>query len=125
MEDEQMVIKEVSTPLFQSKVWLKLLGVLSIIYGVLTAITIVGIIVCWLPIWMGVLLFQSAKNIEQAQQNGTKDTFVVSQQKLKTFFTIAGILALIGIVAGLLVFLFGGVAALMGLGGGGMQGFEM
>jgi hypothetical protein len=123
--DEQMVVKEVSAPLFQSKFWLKLLGILSIVYGALIAITIVGIVIAWLPIWMGVLLFQSAKNVEQAQQNGTKDTFLVSQQKLKTFFTIAGVLALIGIIAGLLMFLFGGIGMLMGLTGGGLPGVEM
>jgi hypothetical protein len=123
--DEQMVVKEVSAPLFQSKFWLKLLGILSIVYGALIAITIVGIVIAWLPIWMGVLLFQSAKNVEQAQQNGTKDTFLVSQQKLKTIFTIAGVLALIGIIAGLLMFLFGGIGMLMGLTGGGLPGVEM
>jgi hypothetical protein len=123
--DEQAIVKEVSTPLFQGKLWLKLLGILSIVYGALTAITIVGIIVAWLPIWMGVLLFQAAKNVEQAQQEGNKDKLLISQQKIKLFFTISGVLALIGIIAGILVFLLGGLGMLMGLSGGGMEGFQM
>ena len=124
--DEQTIVKEVSTPLFQGKLWLKLLGILSIVYGALTAITIVGIVIAWLPIWLGVLLFQASKNIEQAQQEGNKDKFLVSQQKIILFFTISGVLMLIGIIAAILTFLLGGLGMLMGLtGGGGMQGFEM
>ena len=60
---EQQVVREVSAPLFAAKVWMKFLGVLMIIYGVLIAFTIVGIIICWLPIWIGVLLFQSASAV--------------------------------------------------------------
>jgi hypothetical protein len=124
--DEETIVKEVSTPLFQGKLWLKLLGVLSIIYGALTAVTIVGIVVAWLPIWLGVLLFQAAGKVETAHQEGNKDALLVAQQKIKLFFTISGVLFLIVIIAGILMFLLGGLGMLMGLaGGGGMQGFEM
>ena len=39
--------------------WLKFVGVVYIISGVLSALTIIGIIVAWLPIWMGVLIYQA------------------------------------------------------------------
>jgi hypothetical protein len=59
-------IRAISEPLFRAKFWLQLVGVMMIIYGVLVAITIIGIIIAWLPIWMGVLLFQCAGQIERA-----------------------------------------------------------
>lgn len=125
--DEQAIVKEVSTPLFQGKFWLKLLGILSIIEGVLSAITIVGIVIAWLPIWLGVLLFQTASNIELAQKEGNKDKLLIAQQKVKLFFTISGILMLILIIGGILTFLLGGLGLLMGglTGGGGMQELNM
>ena len=67
---EQKVVREVSLPLFSSKGWIKFLGILMIIYGVIAAMTIVGIIFAWLPIWLGVLLNQTANRIEQAHLAG-------------------------------------------------------
>jgi hypothetical protein len=59
-EAEALVIREVGTPLFMGRGWLKFLGVISIIQGVLTAFSIVGILICWIPIWLGILLLRSA-----------------------------------------------------------------
>ena len=49
--EEETIIKELSLPIYQSRGWMKLIGVMSIIGGVLAAFTIVGILICWLPIW--------------------------------------------------------------------------
>jgi hypothetical protein len=110
---EQNVVREVAAPLFAAKGWMKFLGVLMIIYGILTALSIVGIIICWLPIWIGVLLFQSAGAIESAQASGSKMELYGALSKLKTYFTIYGILALIGIVVFVIMMFVGGMAALV------------
>jgi fatty acid desaturase len=54
---ESPLIKEIAQPIFEAKGWMKFLGVLMIICGVLTACTIIGIIFAWPPIWLGVVLF--------------------------------------------------------------------
>lgn len=95
---EQKVVREVSLPLFSSKGWIKFLGILMIIYGVFVAMTLVGIIIAWLPIWLGVLLNQTANRIEQAQISGDVAAMVKSQNSLNTYFTVYGVLALIGII---------------------------
>lgn len=99
---EQKVIREVSLPLFSSKGWIKFLGILMIIYGAFMALTIVGIIIAWLPIWLGVLLNQTANRIEQAQITGDIAAMVRSQNSLSTYFTVYGILALIGIIGAII-----------------------
>ena len=114
MNNEQAnVIKEVTIPLYQARGWMKLLGVLNIIGGVFAALTLVGIIVAWLPIWMGILLFQAGSATEQAYYNGDKYSLTKSLNQLKLYFTINGILALIGIgiwVIFFIVVLAGGLA---------------
>lgn len=112
-------IREIGQPLSQSSFWMKLVGVLMIIYGVLTALSIVGIIIAWLPIWMGVVLFQSASAATEAAQSGDKDTLVRSLAKLKTYFTIMGITTLIGLVLAIGAFLMGGIGAMLQMQGGG------
>lgn len=101
---EQKVVREVSLPLFSSKGWIKFLGILTIIYGVIAAMTIVGIIFAWLPIWLGVLLNQTANRIEQAHLSGDSVAMIRAQNSLSTYFTIYGVLALIGIILGIIFF---------------------
>lgn len=111
--DQANVIKEVSIPIYQARGWMKLLGILNIIGGVMLAITLVGIIIAWLPIWMGVILYQAGSSSEQAYFNGDKYSLVKSLTQLKLYFTINGILALIAIISWvimLIVFLVGGLA---------------
>jgi len=47
---------------------------------------------------MGVILYQSATKMEQAYATGDKGGFHESMSKLKLYFMIQGIMALIGIV---------------------------
>ena len=108
--NEQNLTKELSLPIFQAKTWLKLLGVVMIAQGLLTALTIVGIIICWLPIWLGILLFQAANSIEGAQLTGSKEHLIQSLSKLKMYFIINGILMMIFISFALIAILISGGA---------------
>jgi hypothetical protein len=94
---EPRLIQEISIPIHQARGWLKFLGVLSIIGGAGQALSIVGILFAWLPIWMGVLLFQAGSSIESASQLGDKFAFLRSLGNLKTYFVLQGVLTLVGI----------------------------
>jgi hypothetical protein len=120
---EPSLVRDLSAPLYQAKGWIKLVGVLSIVGGVLYVITIWGILICWLPIWMGVLLLKVASAAEEAHRGGNKADLATVMAKLKTYFTITGILALIGIVIAVIAFAVAGIYHLLmalrgGMGGG-------
>jgi len=68
-----------------------------IIQGALTAITIVGILIAWLPIWIGVLLLQSAGAAQRSQAQDDANALIEALSRLKTYFVIQGVLYLIGI----------------------------
>ncbi|NOX85591.1 MAG: DUF5362 domain-containing protein [Chlorobi bacterium] len=104
---EPELITQVSFPLYSSKGWVKLIGILMIIYGVILAISLVGIIIAWLPIWLGVLLMQVASRIEEAHVTGNKELMIKAQNSLATFFTIYGVLALIGIIISVVFIIVG------------------
>jgi len=105
------IIREVSFPLYGCKGWMKFLGVMSIIGGALQALSIFGIIIAWLPIWTGILLFQSASAIQQAHEADSKDAMRRSLSKLKTYFIITGVLTLILIIVFGLMLCFGFLGA--------------
>lgn len=100
------IISKLSFPLYQCKGWMKLVGVMSIIGGVLQILTIFGIIAAWLPIWTGILLFQSANATAEAYETENQGALLRSLSRLKTYFIIMGVLTLIGIIICVL-FLFG------------------
>ena len=67
------LVREIGYPLYNCRGWMKFLGVMSIISGVIQVITIIGILFAWLPIWTGILLFQAASAAEQAYETGNKN----------------------------------------------------
>jgi hypothetical protein len=105
--DQSVLLREVSLPLYQSKGWMKFLGVMSMIQGVVMVFTVVGIIIAWLPIWVGVILYQSASAMERAYATGNKEAFHDSLGRLKTYFLIQGIITLLGIIIALFAFSLG------------------
>jgi hypothetical protein len=107
-------VRDISLPIYQCKGWMKFLAILSILDGVVCVFTLIGIIIAWLPIWVGILLWQSASSIERAAEAGDKASLVASLSKLKTYFAIQGIITLLGIVFVILVLSLGMMAAILG-----------
>lgn len=93
MQPAQRIIQ----PIYASKGWMKLLGILLIVQGVLIALSIVGLLIAWLPIWIGVLLMKSAKKAEEAYVDGAEADAIESLARLKTIFTIYGVVTIVGI----------------------------
>lgn len=110
------LVRQLSNTASGSAGWMKFLGVLSIIQGIFLVFTIWGILICWLPIWIGVILFKAAGDAEIASR-GAPTRLLDFLQKINRYFLIQGILALIAIIIGLVVIFVVGMAAIMGLRG--------
>lgn len=108
MEQGSQVSKHIA-PLYGAKGWIKFAGIISIIGGALQVLTIWGILVAWIPIWMGILLVKSSDLIGQAHTTGSEESMLASFQKLATYFKIYGIFILVMIVIGIV----GVLAAIM------------
>jgi hypothetical protein len=84
--------------LYRAKGWMRLLGILSIISGALQALSIAGLIIAWLPIWIGVLLTSAASQIAIAHEQSDEVAFANALEKLRKYFKIMGVLAVLSIV---------------------------
>jgi Family of unknown function (DUF5362) len=108
--------ERLSLPLYESRGWLKFLSVISIGFGVLQALTVIGILWAWLPIWCGILLWQAAESAERARLGNDALEFELCLRKVKNIVTMFGIVAIISISFSFLGFLFmfltGGLAIL-------------
>ncbi len=77
-------------PLAKVTKWTKFVGVMFIIFGILSALSIWGIIFAWLPIWMGVMLNKHSNLLEKGYQTNNEIMCKESMAKLSTFFKIFG-----------------------------------
>ena len=104
-------------PVAESTGWLKFLSVAVIALGVLTALTIVGLVIAWLYIWVGVLLWQASERASRAQV--TRDPVQLEEylRKLRTLIVIAGVVLIVNLAAAMLfislALAFGWMAALL------------
>ena len=92
------IVSRVVGPLDASAGWMKLIGTVSIIYGVLTALTIIGLLFAWLPIWLGILTRKAATQAQLAYASGDESAAIASTDSIRIIFKIQGILLLIGLI---------------------------
>ncbi len=112
---ENQVIRSVSSPLAEAAGWMKFLGILSIIGGASQMLSLVGILWGWLPLWMGILLFQSASSVESARLTGDYHALASAMSNLKTYFLINGVLTLLAILFSVLTICILLVLPLLGI----------
>ncbi|TWT32647.1 DUF5362 domain-containing protein [Blastopirellula retiformator] len=78
-------------PLLNIGVWAKVLAISMILLGIGFVMSIVGIVVGWLPIWAGVLLWQHSTQIAEAQRLQDSRMLRESIEKLATSIKLAAI----------------------------------
>ncbi|QEG23063.1 DUF5362 family protein [Mariniblastus fucicola] len=89
-------------PLYEARNMMKIWGWLTFIVGILYCLTIVGIIVAWVFIWMGWLVKGAAEAVTIGIETGDMAQLRLANERLGTFFKILGVgaiiwLALVGI----------------------------
>ena len=107
-------VRELIEPVYRGKFWMQLIGVMLILSGVLTALSIIGIIVAWIPIWAGVVLMQAAGASQRAFESADPEAIKYALGRLRIYFTIFGVLLLIYLILMVLGMIFGIGAGLMG-----------
>lgn len=82
--------------------WIKFMGIMTIIGGCLQALSIVGLVIAWLPIWMGVVLTKAGSRAREYADKGDFASLEGMIGQLKTYFTISGILIIISFVVSII-----------------------
>jgi hypothetical protein len=104
-------------PLCDVSGWLKFLGIMNIIVGVIYCITIIGAVVGWLPLWIGILLNNAGNSLQSGYQRRSEPEINVGMSKLALTIKIIGILTVIALAINVLYLVFilvavvGGIAA--------------
>ncbi|GAB4338353.1 MAG: hypothetical protein Kow0037_22270 [Calditrichia bacterium] len=105
---DSQILTQIESIGLNMKGWLKFLGILNIVMGAFQALSIVGIIIAWVPIWMGVLLLQAGNKASQAKMLNNRRQLILMMDKLRLYFIIQGVIFLVMIVFAVVgIFMFG------------------
>jgi hypothetical protein len=77
--------------------WMKFLGIVSIVGGALNALSLIGILWAWLPIWVGIVLMQAGSRAGEFAERGDAPSLTAFMGRLKTYFAISGITIIISL----------------------------
>jgi len=120
--DTSAQIKRLSSVVASGSIWIKLLALTMFLLCLGLSITIVGLLIAWLPLWQGINLWSAANQAQQAVYTGSEHDLIQALEKIRRSFTIGfflivalGIFYLILTVIGMMM---GGMGALQGIGGG-------
>ncbi len=78
--------------------WIKFFAIVNIINGVLACLTVVGAVVGWLPIWLGVILLKVANLSVSAQYSGSQEELEEALDRAGFYFKLQGILIFVVLV---------------------------
>ena len=100
---EIKILQEILSVTGRMTGWLKFIGIVLIVYGAIYAITIVGIIFAWLPVWLGVILLQAASKADSAKVNRNAAELPLIMDKIRLFFVITGVVSIISIAMAIMM----------------------
>jgi len=86
--------------------WMKLFALFMFLNALGSALTIVGLLYAWLPLWMGVALWKGASRAQFAEATGNPEHLEQSLRSIKVYFTINGVLLLLMVILMLAAFVF-------------------
>ena len=88
--------------------WLKFLGVASIFLGAFIAVITygIGLLFAWMPIWLGVLLFQAGERAGRAGQDSDPHPLIELLEKLRSYFVVYSVAAIVVITMMIILTIF-------------------
>lgn len=95
LDSGEINIQEISAPLVKARIWIMIIGIISIISGVATVFSVIGIVIAWLPIILGVFLIQTSILLKKVSENYSAEEFLKSLDKLRLYFTVSAISTII------------------------------
>ncbi len=98
MDIQDHVLETIGIEWHKAKGWMKFLGIMSIIYGAIYCLTIVGITIGWFPIWMGILLHKAGNLAEDFAKTKDPESIRALSAKLRVVFTATGIFTIVSVV---------------------------
>lgn len=91
-------LTQVFQPIQESKGWINLIGIMTIIGGALYCLTIIGAVFGIPVLIMGLALRKSTAKVDEGMASNDANAFYEANKEMSKFFMIAGIMTAIGLL---------------------------
>lgn len=91
----------VYTAVYRTRIWWRIIGVFLILSGALVTVTGIGVLVAWLPLWLGVLLLKAAEAAATAHRHDDMAMLLLAIGRMRTVFAVLAGLALTIVIGGM------------------------
>lgn len=109
--------------------WMIFTGIVIFIQAALFLFSTVGLglVIAWLPIWMGIILIKAAGRAKAAATTGDEAALREALNQLSLYFKLSGVMMLLFVIGGFFMALFMGVIVhlLQGIDPGALQGLQL
>ncbi len=99
---DHSIVQYLASPIYRARGWIRFLAVLGFIAGGLYAITIVGLLFAWIPVLIGVFLWQAASAVEAGYNERSAEKVHAGQDKLRLAIMTYAITLIVGFVLGII-----------------------
>ncbi len=106
MEQQDVISDDLVYFMAESKGWLKSLGIISIISGIVSFLSVFGIIIAWLPLWQGFLLLHSANKTDDYIKEKSEIQLKETLKPIRTYFIIQTVLMGLSILSLIVIWIF-------------------
>ena len=100
-------IQDLAQSIYRYNVWIKILAISNVIGGIVLACTLIGLIIMWVPVWTGIILWKMSENIKNAATTGETAELETAFTRMRLFFKISGIIILFFIILYVFIAIFG------------------
>lgn len=98
-------------PLHRTRNWMKFLAVLLFVAGAINALSVVGLLVAWIPVLVGLLLWQAAGALTDGYPSDA-DLLRRASERLRHLFMTYAVLAVVALVGFVMLLGLGFIAAI-------------
>lgn len=102
--------REIAAPLHRARGWMRFVGLAEIVSGLGLALTLLGLLAAWIPVWAGVVLLKAAGNARRAHDDSDPEALAAGLRQLRVFFVLSGVQALLVVATVVTSVLVGGAA---------------
>ncbi len=85
-------------PLHDAAGWMIFIGWFNLIFGILYALTIIGLLFAWIPIWIGICLKNAGESLKAGYPANDPRQLFRASSNLATTFKIVGVMCIIYLV---------------------------
>lgn len=99
--------------LYKQMGWLKFIGIVNLVLGIVLSLPILSLVVTWVMIWVGLMAISAANQFKQGYEEHDKYFAMKGMEELSKLVRVVSILSVVSLGLGLLLLIIAALALVL------------